>query len=236
MRTCACLRLQVPLPSPQFAGDAEPYPLALAADAVVKLNHYASCGSASKGIAPQLSGYYGPVDAQVQAAHAAGKLNLKSIVSDAEADSDGVCACQSSLHCARSDSTANGSVCKVYGVCGAVCMHGFPVLGTFSDMRTPEQFAYYLLLLQHVVQQRSDLCDAYVDFGCRLRSTWSRFVSNHPDLPARAASLRIMVNWLHANGHDLACQLQNSGRYQPGAGCRVGEQIEQLWSQVAKVS
>ncbi|GIL52613.1 hypothetical protein Vafri_8431 [Volvox africanus] len=31
-------------------------------------------------------------------------------------------------------------------------------------------------------------------------------------------------------GHDLACQLQNSGRYTDEAGWRVGEEIEQLWS------
>ncbi|KAG2485200.1 hypothetical protein HYH03_016089 [Edaphochlamys debaryana] len=109
-----------------------------------------------------------------------------------------------------------------------------PICAKTADMRTPEQFAYYLLMLQELIQLRPDLSDVYIDFGCRLMSTWERFVNNHPDLPPEAKQLRIMVKWMHASGQDSACQLQNSGRYKLGAGAHVGEQTEQLWSQAAK--
>ena len=39
-----------------------------------------------------------------------------------------------------------------------------------------------------------------------------------------------MVNWLHGAGHKFECQLQHCGRYQPDAGCVVGEQCEHLFS------
>ena len=74
------------------------------------------------------------------------------------------------------------------------------------------------------------LQDVYIDFGCRIRSTWQRYVAQHSDLPDAAAALRILVNWMHGSGHDVACQLKNSGRYADESGWRVGEEIEQLWS------
>ena len=109
-------------------------------------------------------------------------------------------------------------------------MHNVPVHGAFCDMRTPEQFSYYLFIIEHLIHLRPDLSDVYIDFGCRIRSTWSRYVAKHPELPSEASRLRIMVNWMHGSGHDMACQLVNSGRYTESAGRRIGEEIEQLWS------
>ena len=98
------------------------------------------------------------------------------------------------------------------------------------DMPVPENFSQYIKQLEYLLQQRPDVVDAYIDFGCRFKVTWQRYVESHPSLPPEAAQLRIMVNWLHAAGHELACELVNSGRYSEGAGWRVGEELEHLWS------
>ncbi|PNW87669.1 hypothetical protein CHLRE_02g142586v5 [Chlamydomonas reinhardtii] len=64
------------------ANTAHPYRLGVAADAVTKLGHFASCGIASSGIPPQLSGHFGAVDAEVQQLFEAGQLNLQAVVKD----------------------------------------------------------------------------------------------------------------------------------------------------------
>ncbi|KAG2487245.1 hypothetical protein HYH03_014087 [Edaphochlamys debaryana] len=219
------------------APEDTPYPLAVAMDACGnKLGHYSSCGAASRDLKPRLSSCFGPVDARVQALHGQGRLNLRSTLGDADADAEAdACVCQSSLHCSRPEAPASSGPLDVHGVCGAVCMHGFPVRGIFCDMQTPEQFAYYLLMLGHLVKERPDLKHVYIDFGCRFKHTWSRYVARQPDLPQSAAQLKIMVNWMHGAGHDLACQLTNSGRFTEGAGRQIGEEIEQLWSSTKPV-
>ncbi|KAG2482162.1 hypothetical protein HYH03_018886 [Edaphochlamys debaryana] len=211
--------------------DTDPYRLSVSLDAVTKLGHYASCGTATRGLPHHISTFFGAVDGQVQAAYSAGALELERVVSGrvgAQAAGEEP-SCRSSLHCARPNSSSAGP-CDVHGVVGAVCMHTVPVRGGFCDMPKPEQFSYYLLMLHHLVQQRPDLKDVYIDFGCQIRSTWRRYVANHPELPQAAKDLRIMVNWMHGSGHEIACQLVNSGRYSPAAARRIGEEIEQLWS------
>lgn len=80
------------------------------------------------------------------------------------------------------------------------------------------------------LQVKGRLRDVYIDFACRLSKTWQRFVSGYPELHDACPDLRIMVNWMHGSSHDLLCQLQNNGRFQEGAGRKVGENSEQLWS------
>ena len=72
--------------------------------------------------------------------------------------------------------------------------------------------------------------DVYIDFACRLSKTWQRFISKHSDLHPASKSLRIIVNWMHGSSPDLACHVQNNGRFKEGAGRKVGENNEQLWS------
>jgi hypothetical protein len=206
-------------------------------DAVTKLGHYSNCGHAVKHLQPQIAQYFGAVDERVEALHQNGRLDLRNalqrtvgVEEPAEDAAEDHCACSSSLHCARAEVSAPNSITDIHGVCGAVCMHTIPLRGVFCDMRTPEQFCYYLYMLEHIVRARPDIKDVYMDFGCRIRSTWARFIAGHPDLPTEAANVRILVNWMHGSGHDLACQLQNSGRYTDDAGWQVGEEIEQLWS------
>lgn len=149
--------------------------------------------------------------------------------------------CSINMHCAREDPPTVTGPCDIQGVVGGVCSHGIPLKGLFVDMHAAEQFIYYLVIFCHLLR----LClekgvavrDVYVDFGCRLSKTWSRFISKQPQKLAAgthdmAASLRIIVNWMHGSSHDLACQLKNNGRYISNAGRKVGENSEQLWSMI----
>jgi hypothetical protein len=170
-----------------------------------------------------------------------------------EEDDDAVDAdhCSARLHCARpAASTVANQPCDVLGVVGCCCAHGIPVLGLFADLPTPEQWAFYLLMLERLVMQQSNLdvsvaacassshlsaisllltphTQVYIDFGCRLKGTWGRFAAAHG---IDCDEMRIMVNWMHGAAHEVTCQLQNSGRYTKDAGWVVGEQAEQLWS------
>ena len=137
--------------------------------------------------------------------------------------------CTLSLHCANAEGQAKGP-CSIHGVVGGVCAHTVPLLGMFIDMTTNEQFIYYLIMLEELLRERPDLKDVYIDIGCRLMHTWIQFVKCNPQLPQEWADLRLMVNWMHGSTHALACQIVNSGRFKKGAGRRVGENTEQLWS------
>ncbi len=120
------------------------------------------------------------------------------------------------------------------GILGAVCHHGVIVLGSFIDMRTPEMFIYYLLVLLDVLVRAPNIQHVYVDFACQLKKTWRWFVeSSHvpAHLRARLREVKLWVNWMHGASHKLSCQMQHCGRLQVGAGRRVGECCEQTWSQ-----
>ena len=95
------------------------------------------------------------------------------------------------------------------------------------------QFCYYLFALLKLVKQCAEL-DVYIDFACRVKRTWQRWTdilkAKGDAAAARAGKMNMYVNWMHGASHDMACQLQNSGRFQRGAGHVVGEQAEQLWS------
>lgn len=166
------------------------------------------------------------------------RLNLKSYGGDNAAIAAEETSCSASLSCSRPEAVNSGSPCDIHGMVGAVCTHTIPVRHTFMDMRGPEQFIYYLVLLFHlvtmVVQANMLLGDVYIDFACRLCKTWQRIVNARRDLTPTVRDacgrLRIIVNWMHGSSHDIACQLQHGGRYAAGAGRKVGENSEQLWS------
>jgi hypothetical protein len=177
--------------------------------------------------------------------HLACRLNLSSFEADAgQTPSDGTPSdddvvdpgsnppCSTLLHFARTTTTSGSGPCDLNGIVGATCLHCIPLLGAFMDMHGPEQFIYFLILLAYLCRWAAthnvSIRDVYIDVGCRLVKTWQRYVAGQPDLAA--AGLRIMVNWMHGSSHDIGCQLQNCGRFQEGAGRKVGENSEQLWS------
>ena len=55
--------------------------------------------------------------------------------------------CETSIHCSRPDASNTQSVCDIHGVCGGVCAHTIPIRGSFVDLRFPEQFIHYLLII-----------------------------------------------------------------------------------------
>ncbi|KAL6745971.1 hypothetical protein V8C86DRAFT_2959082 [Haematococcus lacustris] len=214
-----------------------PYPVAFSIDAVQKFCHFKSAGLASQAIQPRISTYVDigldGLDEVVQRRHAAGQLNLAYSMSGGDQGVDHSCLAQ--LSCSRPTAAkAAARGIDIYGVVGATCCHGVPARGLFCDMRTPEQFTYYLLLLERALLHVTS-CHIYVDFACRLKKTWKNYVGVHGLRPAWA-DVELWVPWMHAASHDQPCQMENNARFQEGAAWRVGEQAEQLWAGLKDMS
>ncbi|KAJ9506985.1 hypothetical protein QJQ45_016586 [Haematococcus lacustris] len=214
-----------------------PYPVAFSIDAVQKFCHFKSAGLASQAIQPRISTYVDigldGLDGVVQRRHAAGQLNLAYSMAGGDLGVDHSCSAQ--LSCSRPTAAkAAARGIDVFGVVGATCCHGVPARGLFCDMRTPEQFTYYLLLLERALLHVTS-CHIYVDFACRLKKTWKNYVGVHGLRPAWA-DVELWVPWMHAASHDQPCQMENNARFQEGAAWRVGEQAEQSWAGLKDMS
>ncbi|KAL6749972.1 hypothetical protein V8C86DRAFT_2826587 [Haematococcus lacustris] len=167
------------------------------------LSSYSGVGQATTAIQQHLNSHLDSsgLEGEVQSRYKSGRLSLNHLI---------------------------GDTVSVHGLVGFCCCHGVPSLGLFCNMPTPEQFAFYLLALTAIMAYSCKV-DFYIDFGCRLKITWARYVDalGHPP---SWKDVRIMVNWMHGASHNQRCQVQNNGRHQPGSGWRYGEQCEQLWS------
>ncbi|KAJ9510428.1 hypothetical protein QJQ45_015889, partial [Haematococcus lacustris] len=211
------------------------YPVAICTDAMTKLNHHAGCGKASRDIQPRLNSHIDArqqeegFDWEVERRFKEDQLNLQ--YSMAGAGADDVHTCASSLSCSRPTASCAKRSCDITGLCGFVCCHGVPALGLFCNMRTPEQFTYYLLGLERLLLRAHNVVHIYVDIACRLKITWDRYVSVH-GLDPSWSSVKMMVPMMHAASHDTACQLANNARFLKGTAFRVGEQTEQAWSRL----
>ncbi|KAL6753758.1 hypothetical protein V8C86DRAFT_437902 [Haematococcus lacustris] len=214
-----------------------PYPVAFSIDAVQKFCHFKSAGLASHAIQPRISTYVDigldGLDGVVQRRHAAGQLNLAYSMAGGDQGVDHSCSAQ--LSCSRPTAAkAAARGIDIYGVVGATCCHGVPARGLFCDMRTPEQFTYYLLFLERALPHATS-CHIYVDFACRLKKTWKNYVGVHGLRPAWA-DVELWVPWMHAASHEQPCQMENNARFQEGAAWRVGEQAEQSWARLKDMS
>jgi hypothetical protein len=237
------------------ANTNQPYTWAVMADADTKLSHYAGTATATSHLPHKVDTYFsgaGGLDSSIQSRYMEGTLTLKHVMRDAGgAGDDGDNSsdhqqCTAHLHCARpSVVTSAAEPCDVKGVVGWVCPHGIPLQGMFCNMPTVEQFCYYLLSLARLVQQRAELgrqhgsatgaaqpskLHVYIDFGCRFKITWGRYSEAGQAEGLQDCDVCIMVNWMHGSSHDVACQLQNCGRFILGAGRCDGEHAERLWS------
>ncbi|MGQ2985572.1 hypothetical protein, partial [Flavobacterium sp.] len=75
--------------------------------------------------------------------------------------------CSTSLSYSRPE-TSNitaGQPCAVRGVVGFVCCHGVPLLALYCNMRTAEQFVYYLLAWHAAC----NMLHLYNDFACQFQ-------------------------------------------------------------------
>ncbi|KAJ9534479.1 hypothetical protein QJQ45_016165 [Haematococcus lacustris] len=155
------------------------YPVAICTDAMTKLNHHAGCGKASRDIQPRLNSHIDArqqeegFDWEVERRFKEDQLNLQ--YSMAGAGADDVHTCASSLSCSRPTASCAKRSCDITGLCGFVCCHGVPALGLFCNMRTPEQFTYYLLGLERLLLRAHNVVHIYVDIACRLKITWDRY-------------------------------------------------------------
>lgn len=127
---------------------------------MTKANHFKNAAKATRALEPRISTFFGDADQEVRQLHEAGQLTLRTFVDgrgvSAAADDDAG-DCGASLSCSRPDTAASGSsACDIHGMVGAVCTHTIPLRGAFIDMHGPEQFAYYLVLLKHLVGKVGD--------------------------------------------------------------------------------
>ncbi|KAJ9507319.1 hypothetical protein QJQ45_006301 [Haematococcus lacustris] len=193
------------------------YPVAASLDAVVKFNHFQGVGHASSAVQPRLASHVSPagLDGEVQRRHEANQLNLEfSMAGDVQGLSH---TCKATLSCSNPTavSTATAKRCDITGVVGCTCCHGVPARGTFCNMRTPEQFTYYLLLLEGLLESGPADLHIYVDFACRLKKTWMRYVAAR-GLPAAWADVKMwemskLVRYMtHAHRSD-ALQIRLAG-------------------------
>jgi hypothetical protein len=82
---------------------------------------------------------------------------------------------------------------------GMVCMHGIPLLGLFCNMPAPEQFVFYLLMLKILADQGCAVNDVYIDFACKVKVTWERWV---------LISVVQCFTWVQGSYHYLCCALK----------------------------
>jgi len=204
-------------------------------DAVLKCGRFANVGNAAKHLQPHGNEFFGEVEKQVKEVAERGSLGSlpafmaavapsSSHQGDVLVDGDGE-QCSTRLSCARTQSR-HGALYDRFGIIGTVCIHGIPLLNSFCDLRGPENFVYYMLMLLWITMYCSSMSTVYVDFGCRLSKSWERLLQR----TFATSKLTILVNWMHGASHDLACQIQNCGRFRGKTAWSVGEQIEQLWS------
>jgi len=230
--------LNPPHPTSTHAG----YLRSMSLDVVNKLGRYAFQGGASNHLSPWLSHYYGEASAEYERRSSCGAATLADVMAGPAPDDDEHGGCHASFKAARMDCKHKGPrECDIQGALGGTCSHGVPVAGTFVDLDTPENFTYYLLCMLSTITAALDagenIGDIYIDFGCKLKKTWARFIETleereeiTSELARELSQVRVLVDWLHANAHDLKCQLENSGRYTTGAATVVGEMTEQLWA------
>ncbi|KAJ9507906.1 hypothetical protein QJQ45_021265, partial [Haematococcus lacustris] len=234
----------------------------LSADACLQPSSYAGAARATRHIKQHINTYLDPsgLEGDVLKLQASNQLTLKGAFAAAAAQSSGASAggadladpdgaseatadvsshaadCSASLSCARphTSNVSAGQPCDIRGIVGFVCCHGIAVPQLFCNMRTPEQFVYYLLAMARLVHMCFGLVlHVYIDFACQFKVTWARYARV---VGLDTARTHLMVNWMHGASHDLGCQLKNNGRYLATAAWRVGEQTEQLWSMFKAMS
>ncbi len=176
-----------------------PHRPGMAADVVTKPCHYRKAASATSELQPQLSIHFGVADQEIANLHNQGELNLKHLTGSG---SDGS-KCSSQLHCARKESTPSGDR-DICGLVGGVCLHGFPVRGSFADIRSPENYSIYLVMLFWVVFLSGyRIHFVWIDFACQLCATWERFMRHQVSLAAARvreaeAAIQVALEACHA--------------------------------------
>ena len=138
---------------------------------------------------------------------------------EVEADNPLQPACGTALSCNRPTMHALGERLDIYGMVGVACPHTIPALGLFTAMYTPEQHYYYDVLLAELLKRRPDLHAIYLDLSCQYKKRWAVVVEELIKdgwVGEEARAVLLLLPWMHAFDHGMACQLANSGLYQVG--------------------
>ncbi len=211
--------------------------MAVSTDAMNSANHYASRGKSQANIKPSTDTYLGSVAKAELARKESEAPPLDAIATAAELVRP---ECTVSLTCNRETSTASRAEMDVQGMVAMVCTHIIPCLGLALAMTAHEHHGYYERLLEYLLQRRPDLKFIYLDLMCRFAPKVPKIFESlkqrgliHPDA---LCALQLLVPWMHAFDHNMECQLQFNPLYREGAGCRVGEQTEQLWAKMKPFS
>ncbi|KAJ9506947.1 hypothetical protein QJQ45_016576, partial [Haematococcus lacustris] len=170
----------------------------LSADACLQPSSYAGAARATRHIKQHINTYLDPsgLEGDVLKLQDSNQLTLKGAFAAAAAQSSGDSAgaahladpagaseatavvsshaadCCTSLSCARphTSNVSAGQPCDIRGIVGFVCCHGIPVPQLFCNMRTPEQFVYYLLAMARLVHMCFGLVlHVYIDFACQFK-------------------------------------------------------------------
>lgn len=218
-----------------------PVKLSVCTDAMNSSNRFAAAGRSQQGIAPGSSTFLGSLALKVLADYRDGtlvnKAKERAEAAQRSTDEAGVAsvvgACTTALSCNREATSHTRGEMAFFGMVCVVCAHVFPGLNLCIPMPTPEQHMFYDYVLGEAIRSRPDLVAIYLDLMCRYHKRFRALADDliRQDVVApEAREIALLIPWMHAFDHDLACQLQFSALYRHGAGRRVGEQTEAWWS------
>ncbi|KAJ9507550.1 hypothetical protein QJQ45_019377 [Haematococcus lacustris] len=168
----------------------------VAGDACNKPSSYAGVAKATCDLEQHTDTYLdrSGLEGAVQQVHGSGQLSLSGAFAAARATTEAPGAgadaavvaarlagvdseahdSSTSLSCSRPE-TSNITArqpCAVHGVVGFVCCHGVPLLALYCNMRTAEQFVYYLLAVALLLRQccgMLHMSHLYIDFACQFQ-------------------------------------------------------------------
>lgn len=187
--------------------------MAIAADGNQKARRFKNAGTASTNLLPTTNTYMGEVADSVIMAHATGELTSKA--EDARnrvQGQEGPCSIQ--LSCNRENSSARGEL-ACHGQVIVVCAHVFAGLGLAVPMPVPENHFFYTVLFREALAQRPDIKSIYLDLSCRYAPAFEALMADLVDSSGWDPTMKVdlMLPWMHAFDHDMACQLKHSGLY-----------------------
>ena len=187
--------------------------MAISADGNQKARRFKNAGTASSSLLPTTNSYMGEVADKVIMAHATGELTSKAEEArNRVREREGSCSIQ--LSCNRENSSARGEL-DCYGQVIAACAHVFAGMGLALPMPVPENHFFYTELFREALTLRPDIKSIYLDLSCRFAPAFETLMV---DLVARSGwdpsmKVDLMLPWMHAFDHDIACQLKHSGLY-----------------------
>lgn len=173
--------------------------------------------------------------------HSAAQERARAMAEADAAETSGqggiVPACTSVLQASRQVSNARGEI-QIAGLIGAVCSHGIPVRDGFIAMPTPENHYLHEKLLRQLLPLLPSLDVIYLDIACQFANRFKNLKASlqaQLAIPPRGDGVQMLLPWMHARDHNLACQLKFSAMYMPSVGRKVGEQMEQFWADLKPI-